>query len=179
MKIGLEIKKLRLEKGMTQEELADKTNLSVRTIQRIENGDVDPRAYTLQTIAAALEVEFEVLNNVRDEELDPVIAQQRDFWLPMLHLSGLFVFLFPPIIIWLLKKDTIEEIRDHGVDVINFQLSMWVILIPCGIFAFLIITIPIIIFVGIYSLIIILINTIRVANKQPYKYPTFVKILKK
>ena len=112
MKIGQEIKKLRLDKGLTQEELADRTNLSVRTIQRIENGDVDPRAYTLQTIASALEIEFEVLNNIRDDEYDPVIARQRDFWLPMLHLSGLFVFLFPPIIIWLSKKDTIEEIKE-------------------------------------------------------------------
>lgn len=179
MKIGQEIKKLRLDKGMTQEELAERTNLSVRTIQRIENGEVDPRAYTLQTIASALEIEFEVLNNIREDEYDPVIARQRAFWLPMLHLSGLFVFLFPPLIIWLAKKDQIEEIKDHGVDVINFQLSMWLILIPCGIFAFLLITIPVIIFVGIYSMIIILMNTIRVANNQPYKYPTFFKILKK
>ena len=55
MKIGQEIKKLRLDKGMTQEELAERTNLSTRTIQRIENGEVDPRAYTLQTLASALE----------------------------------------------------------------------------------------------------------------------------
>jgi transcriptional regulator with XRE-family HTH domain len=188
MKIGQEIKKLRLDRGMTQEELAERTNLSTRTIQRIENGEVDPRAYTLQTLASALEVEFELLNSIRDEELDPVIARQRDFWLPMLHLSGIFVFLIPPLIIWLAKKDEIEEIRDkdeieeirdHGVDVINFQISMWAILIPCGIFAFLLITIPIIIFIGIYSMIIILVNTVRVVNHQPYKYWTFLKVLKK
>jgi DNA-binding XRE family transcriptional regulator len=28
---------------MTQEELAEKTEVSTRTIQRIENGEVDPR----------------------------------------------------------------------------------------------------------------------------------------
>ena len=179
MRIGQEIKKLRLDKGMTQEELAERTNLSVRTIQRIENGEVDPRAYTLQTIATALDVEFEVLNNIRDEELGPVIAQQREFWLPILHLSGLFVLLFPPIIIWLSKKDKIEGLREHGVDVINFQLSLWVILVPCGILAFLMITIPIIILVSMYSTVIIIINTIKVANHQPYKYPVFLKILKK
>jgi transcriptional regulator with XRE-family HTH domain len=178
MKIGQEIKKLRLDKGMTQEDLAERTNLSTRTIQRIENGEVDPRAYTLQTIASALEVEFEVLNNIRDEELDPVIARQRDFWAPMLHLSGLFVLLLPPIIIWLAKKDEIEEVRIQGVDVINFQISMWAILLPCGIFAFLMITIPILIGVSIYSTVLVLMNTIRVANNQPYKYPTFIKLLK-
>ena len=44
MKTGHLIKTLRLKKGITQEELAEKTEISVRTIQRIENGDVDPRA---------------------------------------------------------------------------------------------------------------------------------------
>ena len=179
MKIGHEIKKLRLDKGMTQEELAEKTNLSVRTIQRIERGEVDPRAYTLQTIATALEVEFEILNNIRDEELETVIARQQEFWVLMLHLSGLFVLLFPPIIIWLAKKEKSEDICNHGVDVINFQISMWVIIIPCAMFAFLLITVPVIILIGIYSMIIIIINTIRVANHQPYKYWTFLKILKK
>ena len=53
MKTGLVIKELRIKKGLTQEELADKTELSARTIQRIENGEVDPRAYSLQMIAKA------------------------------------------------------------------------------------------------------------------------------
>lgn len=179
MRIGQEIRKLRQEKGITQEELAERTRLSVRTIQRIENGEVDPRAYTLQTIASALEIDFEVLNHIRNDGPNSAIVHQRDFWLPLLHLSGLFVFLFPPIIIWLAKKNEIEEVREHGVDVINFQFSMWIILIPCAIFSWLIITIPVIIFIGIYSMVIIIINTIRVMNHQNYKYPTFIRVLKK
>jgi len=54
---------------MTQEELADKTEVSARTIQRIENGEVDPRAYTLQMIAKALEVDYNLfVVNESDEE---------------------------------------------------------------------------------------------------------------
>jgi len=52
------IKELGIKRGMTQEVLADNTEVSVITIQRIENGEVDPRAYTLQMIAKALEVDF-------------------------------------------------------------------------------------------------------------------------
>jgi hypothetical protein len=57
----------------------------------------------------------------RYDEFDPLIASQRVYWLTMLHLSGLFVFLFPSLIIWFSKKDQIEEIRDHGRDVINIK----------------------------------------------------------
>lgn len=68
MSTGKLIKELRLKKGMTQEELAEKTDLSIRTIQRIEKGEVDPRAYTHQIIAEVLEVDFELLysNNEPD-----------------------------------------------------------------------------------------------------------------
>ena len=45
---------------MTQVKLADKTELSTSTIQRIENGKVDPRACTFQMIAKALEVDLKL-----------------------------------------------------------------------------------------------------------------------
>jgi transcriptional regulator with XRE-family HTH domain len=67
MRIGQLIKVLRLKRGITQENLAVKTDISAQTIQRIENGDVAPPAYTFQSIAAAFEVNFEVLANSETE----------------------------------------------------------------------------------------------------------------
>ena len=57
--LGKRIIELRKSKGMTQEELVDKCNISVRTIQRIESGEVTPRSYTVKTILEALEYEIE------------------------------------------------------------------------------------------------------------------------
>jgi transcriptional regulator with XRE-family HTH domain len=53
--LGKKIAELRKAKGLTQEELVEKCNLSVRTLQRIESGEVTPRRYTLKTIFAALD----------------------------------------------------------------------------------------------------------------------------
>lgn len=53
--LGRKIAELRKAKGLTQEELVQKCNLSVRTLQRIESGEVTPRSYTLRIIFAALE----------------------------------------------------------------------------------------------------------------------------
>lgn len=89
METGKLIKELRLKKGMTQEELADKTEVSARTIQRIENGEVDPRAYTLQMIARALEVDYSLFTeNEPDEEQEIQQANDRT-WLGLLHFSGI------------------------------------------------------------------------------------------
>jgi len=178
MTAGQLIKKLRLQKGMTQEELAASAYTSVRTIQRIENGEVIPRAYTLQSIASVLEVDFEELMNCDQSNSEDIQLTKSNVWLSILHLSGLFILLFPPLIIWIWKKDQVEDLREHGIDVINFQLSVLILLIPSSILAALLITIPIVIFLGIGSTVIILVNTIKVINNQPYKYPLIVKILK-
>lgn len=59
--LGQKISELRKAKGLTQEELVDRCNISVRTIQRIETGEVNPRSYTIKTILAALGADFSTL----------------------------------------------------------------------------------------------------------------------
>jgi transcriptional regulator with XRE-family HTH domain len=59
--LGKKIAELRKAKGFTQEELVEKCNLSVRTLQRIESGEVAPRNYTIRLIFTALD--FDVHEN--------------------------------------------------------------------------------------------------------------------
>lgn len=55
--LGRKIVSLRKQLGLTQEELVDKCNLNVRTLQRIESGEVNPRSHTIKSIFEALEYE--------------------------------------------------------------------------------------------------------------------------
>jgi len=66
--LGRKISELRKEKGLTQEELVDKCNISVRTLQRIESGEVTPRSYTVRTIMAALEYDLARISDKDDKE---------------------------------------------------------------------------------------------------------------
>lgn len=50
-----ELKKIREERNLTQEELAERSGISVRTIQRIEAG-TEPKGYTLKTLASTLDI---------------------------------------------------------------------------------------------------------------------------
>jgi transcriptional regulator with XRE-family HTH domain len=173
MKTGQLIKELRLKKGITQEELSVKTDISVRTIQRIENGEVDPRAYTLQSIATALEVDFEVLMNSRSDIIE-FDEKEANMWLPLLHLSGLLLLIIPSIVIWIWKRDRIKNIPKHAIDSINFQISMVVYILPC----FILSVYPILILLVVYSQIIIIVNTVKVTNNQAYKYLLTIRFLK-
>jgi transcriptional regulator with XRE-family HTH domain/ketosteroid isomerase-like protein len=60
--LGKKILDLRKAKGLTQEDLVEKCNLSVRTLQRIEAGEVTPRPGTVKLIFEALEVSFDLSN---------------------------------------------------------------------------------------------------------------------
>ncbi len=62
--LGKKISELRKAKGITQEELVEKCNINVRTIQRIEAGEVTPRTYTIKTILTALEYKFSDITNI-------------------------------------------------------------------------------------------------------------------
>src|SRR5690554_7118081 len=57
--LGIKILELRKAKGLTQEELVERCNINVRTIQRIEAGEVMPRSYTIKSIMDALDYDFD------------------------------------------------------------------------------------------------------------------------
>ena len=58
MDLGDKIKNARSENGITQKELAEKTGLTERTIQRIENHEVEPSVYSLNKISEILKFDF-------------------------------------------------------------------------------------------------------------------------
>lgn len=58
MDLGDKIKAARAKKGLTQKELAQRAKLTERTIQRIENHEVEPSVYSLNKISELLEFDF-------------------------------------------------------------------------------------------------------------------------
>ncbi|MEX0313904.1 MAG: helix-turn-helix domain-containing protein, partial [Allomuricauda sp.] len=59
--IGNKISETRKTMGLTQEELAEQSHISLRTIQRIENNENEPRGKTLDLICDILQINKEEL----------------------------------------------------------------------------------------------------------------------
>ena len=66
--LGKRLNEIRTQKGITQKELSDLCSVDIRTIQRIEAGEVEPRMSTLKILAAALEHD-ELVSNQHISEL--------------------------------------------------------------------------------------------------------------
>ena len=75
--LGKKISEIRNAKGLTQEELVEKCNISVRTIQRIESGEVTPRNYTVKAIMEALEYDLSQEKNTKNKP--DILSQLRQF----------------------------------------------------------------------------------------------------
>ncbi len=127
--LGLKVAELRQQKGLTQEQLAERCEVSARTIQRIESGEVDPRAYTLQCLGEVLEFDFGEENTANE-----------NLWLTALHLSSIFCILVIPLLLWSRKKNQSYKIDQHGRQVLNFQITMTLTLFAA---AFLLMLMPV------------------------------------
>jgi transcriptional regulator with XRE-family HTH domain len=84
--LGKMISTLRQQKGLTQEELVAQCNINVRTIQRIEAGEVTPRSYTIKTIFSVLDFDLEAIN-AQDSSGFPVITDPRSASFLASHLK--------------------------------------------------------------------------------------------
>lgn len=79
--IGERVRRLRLDRGLTQEDLAHKTELSEETINRIETGVTRVLGEFRERIAAALDVSEEYLQNgdsPAERETMHLIAEDRE-----------------------------------------------------------------------------------------------------
>jgi transcriptional regulator with XRE-family HTH domain len=71
------LKSLRLKKHWSQEELAQMSNLNVRTIQRVEKGD-SVGVETLKSLAAVFEISIDELKRIIESEKQPKAQRKVD-----------------------------------------------------------------------------------------------------
>lgn len=138
-----ELKKIREKRNLTQEELAEKSGLSVRTIQRIEAG-TEPKGYTLKTLASSLDVsETDLLTPIIPTEesvvenpifQEPVLEIENEpsenlTLIKIINLSSLLFCWFPianflpPLLIMLISKQKTPLVKQ----IISLQIILAVI----------------------------------------------------
>jgi uncharacterized Tic20 family protein/DNA-binding Xre family transcriptional regulator len=192
--LGLKVSDLRQKKNMTQEQLAERCEISARTIQRIEGGEVDPRSYTLSCLGEVLEFDFGVDNE-----------SSENVWLAALHLSTIFcILLFIPLLIWSWKKPHSYKIDKQGREVLNFQITMTLLLFTAlvmlmflpllfiilgnsgidlglhmGLLEVMIVCVPMpLIPIGIFCIYQGVINAMRALTDRPIHYPLAIPFVK-
>lgn len=182
--LARKVKELRNRSGISQELLADNSGLSLRTIQRIENGETQPTGESIKRLANGLMV-------TPNELIDWQIIED-DRVLLLLNMSQLTFLAFPllgiliPMIIWIYKKDKIKDVDRVGKSILNFQISWTLLLFFIPMIVFIVTRLQfltnisffgiIIVIASMYliNVIMVLVNTLRYHHGKSIKYkPAF------
>lgn len=121
------IKRNREQLGYTQQELSNRTGLSLRTIQRLESSNKIPKGHTLIVLAEVFKMEPSALQEqIKSFEQTEILETE---YIRLINLSILSFFGIPfgnvifPIILWK-RKRTSKIVDEIGRRIINFQI-LW------------------------------------------------------
>lgn len=116
------------------------------------------------------------------EELSKLSESERN-WAMLCHLSAFAGFFFPfggiigPLICWLSRKDESLWIDMNGKASMNFQLSVLLYIVLAVPLCFIIVGIPIVMFLGLLKIVCIVIASIKASKGEKFKYPLSIPFL--
>lgn len=100
------------------------------------------------------------------------------------HLLVLSGFIIPfgnligPLVLWLVKKDTMPFVDDQGKEVLNFQITVSIIIGVCILTIWLILPFFIAIAVGIAAFVFTIIGAIKANEGVAYRFPFTLRLIK-
>lgn len=106
-------------------------------------------------------------------------------WAVICHLSallGLVVWgvgiMLGPLIVWLIKKDTLPFVNEQGKEALNFQITVFLVGLVCSALVFVLIGIPLLVALGIADLVFVVIAAIKASEGVGYRYPVSLRLIK-
>ncbi|MDQ3039434.1 MAG: DUF4870 domain-containing protein [Pseudomonadota bacterium] len=93
-------------------------------------------------------------------------------------------FFIGPLVIWLMKKDTMPFVADQAKEALNFNITIsaiFVILLLLTLFTLglgALLTVPIMFVVGIGALVLIVMASIKANEGVAYRYPFAIRLIK-
>ena len=91
------------------------------------------------------------------------------------HVLTLVVGFLAPLIIYLIKKDESSFVREHARESLNFQITVFILIIALFIT---LIGILLVWIVGILALVFVILATVKASEGKLYKYPFSLRLIK-
>ncbi len=108
----------------------------------------------------------------------PVISSEDKTMAILAHVLGIFFGFIPALIIWLIKKDQSEYVNVHAKEALNFQISLIIYYLVAGILWILLVGVFLTFAIWIFSVVVMILATIKAANGNYYKYPLCIRLIK-
>ncbi len=123
-----QLKTKRLSKGFTQQELADSTGISLRSIQRIESGEVYPRSFTLKALCEKLDLDFNALDtkNVATNSMSKIEPAREINRSQKTVLSSVIAIVFSLLVVaFIFQSATFPETAFEMILLLAFMIGIY------------------------------------------------------
>ncbi len=94
------------------------------------------------------------------------------------HILCLVAGFVAPLIIYLLKKDESSYVREHALESLNFQVTLYILYFVCWLLIFVFIGFLLMLVLAVGALALIIIATIRASENKMYRYPVNFRLIK-
>ena len=115
----------------------------------------------------------------------PASSKEEQNWAMACHLVALSGFIVPfgnvlgPLVVWLIKKDTMPLVDQHGKEALNFQITVLLAVIISALLVFVLIGFLLLLVVGIGALVLTIMAAVKVSNGElNYRYPFALRLIK-
>lgn len=100
------------------------------------------------------------------------------------HLAALAGFVIPfgniigPLVMWLIKRDTMPFVDDQGKEALNFNITVAIAAIVCAILMLVIIGYFLMTALAIVWFIFVIVATIKAGEGTAYRYPMALRVIR-
>ena len=100
-------------------------------------------------------------------------------WSMLSHLSALFgVGIILPLVVYLAMRNDSEYVAANAKEALNFHISVYLYILCCIPLAFILIGIPLMIIIGLSSLVLAIIAAVNASKGSCYHYPLTLRLVK-
>ena len=111
------------------------------------------------------------------------ISQEERQWAMFAHLSALVGLVIPfgniigPLVIWLVKKETMPFVDNQAKEALNFQITVTIAMVVSAILILVVIGFVLMFLIGLAALVLTIIAAIKANEGNAYRYPFTLRLI--
>lgn len=135
--------------------------------------------------------EFENVTTPPPPSTSGISSEERQ-WAMFAHLSGLLAACFTgglasfigPLIIWLVKRETMPFVDNQGKEALNFNITVNIAIAVLWVLTFItlgfggLLAFPLMFIIAVVALVFVVIATIKSNSGEAYRYPVALRLVK-
>ena len=105
-------------------------------------------------------------------------------WAMFCHLAALlghllvgFGHIIGPLVLWLMKRETMPFVNSQGKESLNFQISVTIYALVSGVLSFFCVGFILLIALAIFDLVVVIMACVDTSNGKAFKYPLSIRFI--